>query len=168
MNSTKKILIGVLFMVSCAPAEVFSSENAGDTSPVQQLQKDKERTRARLDLREILRDRGRWQILFRDRSRMHAMLEQGDLRWEMLKCPRFMRQMMQNVDMRRELQQNELMMQAMLQNREIHREIDRNPKMIAELENNKTYRQFNQDQQTDILEELLTELTVSGVFSQSR
>ncbi len=168
MNSSKKILIGALFMLACAPPDAFSIENNRDNSSNRQMQTDKDKNRVRLDLREVLRDRECWPALFRDPDRMHNLLEQSELRREMLKCPRFMRQMMQNVDMRQELLHNELMVQEMLRNRDIHREINRNQKMLEELEKNKIYRQINKDHQTDILEELLTELAVSGVFYPRR
>jgi len=149
-------------MVACVPPDVLAFDQYSDNNRIQQTHSASDRFQVCLDLRDILRDKERWQILLQDRDRIHDMLQQRELRQEMLQQPRFMRQMMQISELRRELLRNEQMMHEMLQNRDINREINRNRKMMEEIEKNETYRRINQDQQAEILEGLLLESTASG------
>lgn len=159
MNNLKINIVAGLFMVACGPLNVLAIDQNSDNSSAPLLSSDKDTSQAGRDLREILRDKERWPILLRDRGRMRGILQQGELRQELLQHPHFIRQMMQIKDMRQELLANEQMMLEMLRNKVISREINRNPKMLEEIEKNETYRHIHQDQQDDLLKELLLEPT---------
>lgn len=168
MTCEKIIIISVLFMVACSRRDLLASDQVYDCSYAQQMQKDMDKYQVCLDLRDALRDKERSLMLLRDQARIHNMLKQPELRQEMLRHPRFVRQMMQIREMRQELLQNELMMHEMLKNRDIHRDINRNREMMEEIEKNETYRQLNQEQHSDILEELLLEPATSGTINTNR
>ncbi len=162
MNSHKIIILGVLFMVTCAPFNARAVDQNSDSKCTNQMQRDKDSSQVILDLRDTLRDKEKTQLLLRDRARIHNMLKQPELRQEMLLHPRFIRRMMQIGDIRQELLENEQMIHELLRNRVTHREVVRNSEMMEEIEKNEKYRCINQDQEADILEDLLLEPTVSG------
>jgi len=161
MNNLKIAIVAVLSMSACPPHVHAAGQNR-DGIGAQQMHADRETSQECLNLREALHDEERSQILLLDRTGIHNMLNQPELRREMLQHPRFLRQMMHIEEMRQELLGNEQMMDEMLRNREIHREIIRNREMLAEIERNATYQHIHQEQQADILEELLLEMTPSG------
>ena len=162
MDSHKIVIVVLLLLIACAPRYVRAVDQISDSIGNRQIQSDWEKSQNCLDLQESLQDKERSQELLRDRARIHYLLKQSELRQEMLHHPRFMRQMMRIKEMREELLQNEQMLYEMLRNRDIHREINRNREMLEEIEKNETYRQINQEQQADILEELLLQSTDSG------
>ncbi|NTW98640.1 MAG: hypothetical protein HGB35_01620 [Geobacteraceae bacterium] len=155
------VIAAVLFMVAC-PSYANPAEQNRDGTCAQQLHGCRENSRECHDLHDALCDEERSKILLWDLEGMHNMLQQPELRQEMLQHPHFLRLMMQNREMRQELLCNEQMMHEMLRNPEIHREVTRNREMVEELENNDTYRHINQEHQADILEGLLLESAPAG------
>lgn len=166
MDSHKKIIVAVLFMLACSSPDVLADDQNSDNHHTQEMQNEPGTYLDQISLRDMLRDKERWQILLQDNKRIHGMLQHSELRQQMLQHPCFMRQMMQVRDLRRELILNEQMMHEMLRNRDIHREINRNQKMVEEIDKNESYRKINQEQQAEILEELL-DSTESGASSHT-
>lgn len=167
MNSHNIIIVGALFIVACSPHDALPLDHTNGNSQTRQMRIDEDISQACLDLQNAFNDKDRSQVLLRDRTRIHGMLELPEVRQKMLQHPGFMRQMMQIGEIRRELLQNEQMMHEMLRNRDVHREIDRNLEMMKEIEKNETYRHINQEQEAGILEDLLLESTDSKATSSS-
>lgn len=162
MSSRKNIFVVLLSLMACVSTDVQAAGQSRDVIHTQQKHKEVDSFQACLDLRNALHDKERSLALLRNQVLIHDILKQRELRQEMMQHPHFIRQMMQVVEMRQELLKNEPMMLDMLRNRDTLLEVNRNREMMKVIEKNETYRQINQEQQADILEELLLESTVSS------